>query len=550
MAELGRTVSTADSLKKKISAGKATVKSKYSSCKKAAMRLASSKKHLIEAGAKNEAKRTSSSFARLAVAENRYCSAIKEYKTFLSLYDALVDDVLKLYDELVMIENVKGAKRARVAAEKFDTQQSILKESLFMIVKDIDFGETDKKEKNEEENLIKEMPRSEFAESKEEPVQPKVPHQSRQQPPPPPNYSVYATPPYYLPPDYAYRPYQPQGVNIAPMSIDISPIVENAVSEAMEKFKAALGKRVDDAGDAIPKIQEGAGTVPIISEKVASMEEAVAENEQYILEKLASLTENLKKMSDEMTELGAAYMQLANKQKDAVELQRRINDMQRTLSRELQGVQATQKVINQDQADVSAAQAELTEHQRANVENHKLICESQEGIVELEKTIIDTQSVIEESVRNLLGSQKEIIAAQQAVMNANLKNVDLQRELIEKQSEVTNLQKTVISEYKQVSRAQKNLSSRIKSRKQEEKSDAALTEITETLAAEANAIVAKVDESIDEMKPEADNEQPSAVTEDAVPAESAEEEIEPIETAALPEAVELEELNASDAFKE
>lgn len=484
MAELGKTVSTANSLKKKISAGKATVNSKYASCKRAAKRLASSRNHLIEAEVKKEAKRTSRSFSKLAVAENRYCVALKEYKSYLALYDALVDDVLKLYDELIMVENVKGAKKARLAAEKFDTQQGVLKESLWLIVKDIDIEGSDNTLKPEEEDSVKDMPRLDEIENKEEPMQPKTPPQSGRQnmPPPPPNYAGYNAPPYFIPPEYMYRPYQPQGVNIAPVSIDISPIVENAVNDAIEKFKEALGKRAETLSGEISQNQTA--EVPVISERVVAMEESVAENEQYIIEKLISLTENLAKMSDEMTELGAAYLQLANKQKDAVDLQRRINDMQRALSRELQGVQANQKVINQDQADVSAAQAEVTEHQRANVENQKLIYESQGSISEMQKTVIETQSALEESMREVLSSQKEIIAAQQAVINTNLKNVDLQRELAEKQSEVTSMQKAVVSEYKHVSRAQRNLSYKAMAHKAENKEKAEASPKAETVAQE------------------------------------------------------------------
>ncbi len=570
VAEFGKTVSTADSLKKKIAAGKAIVKSKYSSCKRAAKRLVSSRNYLSESQLKKESKRTSRASARFAVAENRYTAALKSYKSCLSLYDELVDDVLRLYDELVMTENVKGAKKARVAAEKFDTQQSVLKEVLMMIVKDIDFDESNKNENNEDKNSVKEMIQAGETENKEDTAQPKVPPQQRQQTPPPPpknSYANYVTPPYCFPSEYAYRSYQPQGINIAPVSIDISSIVENAVSAAMEKFKAALDKRIDDSnlGEGVSNTQ--VGTVPVISEKVAVMEENVAENEQYIIEKLASLTENLQKMSDEMTELSAAYMQLANKQKDAVELQRRINDMQRALSRELQGVQATQKVINQDQADVSAAQAELTEHQRANAENQKLICESQEGIAELEQSVIEKQSTIEQSMRDVLDSQKEIIAAQQAVMNANLKNVDLQRELAKKQSEVTNLQKTVISEYKQVTRAQKNIASKAKSRKPEEKEIAERQPVmTETLAEEANAIVAEIDASAEDLKSKTNGAASSKATDGEVAFEDTPEneagkkaeyederpkaeQAESNEKSMLHEEGKFEDKNADDAFK-
>ena len=528
MAELGKTVSTPKSLKKKIAAGKSTVDDKYACCKRSAKKLVSSRNALIAAEAKKESKGTSGALANFAVAENRYSAAIKEYKSFLSLYDSLVDDVLKLYDELVMIENAKGAKKARIEAEKFDTHQGVLKENLWQIVKDMDISEPEKPVKDEGKGTVKENFVSENKDL-EDTLKPKATPQMKQQMPPPSRHSNYsAAPSYFVPSEYMYRPYYPQGVNIAPATIDISSIVEDAVASAMEKFKAAFDKRAGAFCKELTVTPPESALV--MSEKVMAMEENVAENEQYIIEKLTGLTENLKNLSDEMTVLGAAYMQLANKQKDAVELQRRINDMQRALSRELQGVQANQKVINQDQAEVSAEQASVMEHQKANVENQKLIADSQDSLADMQKAVIETQTTLEESMRDVLSSQKDIISAQQSIINANAKNVELQRELAQKQSEVTSLQKSVVSEYKQVTRAQRNINLKAYSRKAEKKASDSTP--TETLAEEARVIVEEIDISNSEVENN-----------------TAQENVVINEDSRLPEEVALEELNADDEFK-
>lgn len=558
MADFEKTVSTPKSLKKKIAAGKSTVNKKYANCKRLAKKLVSSRNALIAAEAKKESTRTPRAFANLAVAENRHSAAIKEYKSFLSLYDSLVDDVLKLYDELVMIENAKGAKKARIEAEKYDTHQGVLKEELWQIVKDVDISEPDKAVKEADKAPVKEDFISDKKEQ-EEPLQPKTPPQMKQQVPPPhANYNYSSAPSYFVPPEYMYRPYHPQGVSIAPVSIDISSVVEDAVASAMEKFKIAFDKRAGAFCDRLPVTQTEGGQV--ISEKVMAMEENVAENEQYIIEKLTGLTENLKNLSDEITELGVAYLQLANKQKDAAELQRRINDMQRALSRELQGVQANQKVINQDQADVSAEQASVMEHQKANVENQKLITDSQDSLANMQKAVIETQTALEESMRDVLRSQKDIIAAQQSVINSNTKNIELQRELAEKQSEVTNLQKTVVSEYKQVTRAQRNVNGKAKPRKSEKREN----ESSKTLAEEASTILEQVgnssvtdDISQDNIvsKYSVDREEDRATlaahseAEASVTEEVFEKKPEPSEEAKVAEEISLEELNAEDEFR-
>ena len=461
-----------EAIRGKIEAAKSTAKDKYAVCKVAARRLASAYASLIEAEEIRDIKSGAKSIAKHAKAESVFNVAKKEYISFIRLYDELVEEVLSLYDELISSENAKGAKKARLEAEKFESHESYQRDVLFEIVKDID-GLENSEELPEAKKIFNQEKAKEATPA---PVQ-NINEEHREKPQSEPkNYSPYGMP-HYMPFE-PYRPYAPQGVHIAPASIDISPIVEDAVASAMEKFKQAFGKRAEAFIENMPK-GEAAESVQSseVSGAVLLMEEEVSETEKAVVERLSGVIENLKALSAEMTELGAAYMQLANTQKDAVNAQRKVNDMQRSLSRELQGVQANQKVINQDQADVSAEQAAVIEQQKANAENQKLLEAAQVEITEMQKSLLEAQKALEASVREVIASQKNIISGQQSIISQNFKNVELQRELTERQAEVSTLQKSIVSEHRQLARSvrSKNKTDRPK----------------KALSAEANEIIEK-----------------------------------------------------------
>lgn len=480
-----------EALRKRIEAGKFTAKDKYAVCKVAARRLVSAHTALVEAEESRDIKNNTKSIAKYARAESVFNAAKKEYISFVKLYDSLVEEVLSLYDELIASESAKGAKRARLEAEKFESRESYLRDCLSEIVKEIDGLEA------EEELPVAKKPEPEQKKQRTEPISQQPNEEIHDIHVPPQHHTTYGMP-YYMP-NEMYRPYAPQGVNIAPASIDISAIVEDAVASAMEKFKKAFNKRAEEFIEAQPIGEDvSASAETEVPGAVLLMEEEVAENEKAVVEKLSALIENLKVLSLEMTELGAAYMQLANTQKDAVDAQRKVNDMQRHISRDIQGVQANQKVINQDQAAVSAEQAAVIEQQKANVENQKLLEGAQLEITEMQKSLLEAQKALEESVREVIASQKSIISGQQSVIASNAKNIELQRELTEKQTEVSALQKSAIAEHKQLARS---LRSKNKARNQQNPISTEANKIIEN-ADSADKIPLPEEVELDELKVE------------------------------------------------
>lgn len=462
-------MSQSEEFRRKIDAARATLREKYSTCKTAARRLSVAYSRLVDAEAKLDLKPTARLMSKHAIQETQYNVALKEYFSCAKLYSSLVEEVMALYNEYYLSEDGRTAKKIKAESARFETQQYRLKQKIAEVAKDVSeaIGAFDK---HPEEKNLEEIKREAVQKAEEHaPISPKLNEQQA--------YSYSALGNSYPPhqPTDMYRQYMPHGVNIAPMSIDISDIVEDAVASAMEKFKAAFNKEASSFIDSI-KTEVDAPNGDFDATRVASLAQSVVAEEGALAEKLAALMENLKNLSDEMTSLGAAYMQLANAQRDAAELQRRINDMQRAISREIQGVQANQKVINQDQAAVSAEQAVVMEEQKANLEGQKLLVESSVSVSDMQKTVTETQSAIEESMREVLGLHKNIITSQQSAMNTSLKNIEIQRELGERQAELLEMQKSVMSSHKQLFRAQrsfnvKNSIPEKREKKTEEKSE-------------------------------------------------------------------------------
>ena len=444
-------VSMDETVRGRIEAAKNNVRDKYAVSKVAARRVAQAHAALIEAEEAKELKNNQKSITRCAVAENNLASAKKEFVSFVSLYTSLVSDVISLYEELAITESPKVARKVRAEAEKFEARENSLKDALYDIVRDVEgifemaferkrnFEYEEDTQPEREERYMREEERYMRDEERREPQYQR------------PSYREYPPFDYYQPHYEPYRPYPHQPVNIAPTTIDISHIVEEAVASAMEKFKAVFSKRADEFAkeNGWAEVSQSA---PRASRAIVEMENEIAENEAEIAEKLKSIVENLKTVSQSMTELGVSYMALANAEGDAVEAQRKINDMQRALTREIQGVQANQKVIMGEQRAVAEEQAALIAEEKANVENQKLVCQEQSEAVEMQKALIAAQNALDASIKEIIASQKSIISNQQSIMTANAKNMELQRELSERQAELHMVQKSIMSEHKQLAR--------------------------------------------------------------------------------------------------
>lgn len=485
---------TLENIKSKISETKGATRDKYAVCRVGATKLLDAYKSLADAQANATFRRTAKTLSALSSAQREYDITKREYFSLYLLYTDLTDAVSALYDEALSMADDRQNRRLIAEEAKFEDQINRDKDNLTAYLAEVRGLDTDLAEflkRNsfeyttpdripQDEQLKEDIPVADSKttaeriaassaptpEYREEKKRPSATYYKEvRERPAADGYYRQGAPMYY--PPYYYDPYRPipperaPEFEIAPVSIDISEIVEDAVNTAMEKFKEALAASISDVSVAAPTSAASSDTV--------MLEEKIVEEALSVTDKLIAITEKLRTLSESMTELGVSYMNIANRQKDALELEEKINEMQKTLSKEIKGVQVHQKVLMQDQGAINEQQAVLAEHQKSAVETQKLIFESQSGMADMQKAVIDTQNALEESMREVVRTQKEIIGAQQALINSGAKAIEAQRELTAKQSEMSAMQKEAMSKQKQLMRMQRSAFAKDKAK--EEKKD-------------------------------------------------------------------------------
>ena len=457
-----------ENIRQRIEDSKIITESKLAISKVAARKLILANEELIEAEEYRDSKGNSKSAAKQAVAESAYSECLKDFISFFMVYESRVDRTLSLYDELIATEKPKEAKKMRIEAERFEANQSCSKDAIWEIVgtisgvaeaydaavkartqKDAEEKEPEYNERlsdNEKELISEEEPTPAHV-PEAEPHQNTAPKREEANHNHPPHQNInaqYGASGYM--PYGVYNPYYPpQNVSIAPASVDISPIIEDAVNTAMKKFKILFDRHADE-------LSAAEASAIVTTDKIVKSESEIAEAEGAIASKLAEITVGLKKLADDLAVVADSCEKLIETEKDVAERQRRVNDMQRTLVREMQGVQANQKVILGEQSALIEAQTALAELQSANAENHKLILSAENEVMDMQKSLLEAQTAIGESVREVVNSHKSIVAAEQAIITANSKNIEHQQELSKRQSELSTLQKSIMSEHKALAR--------------------------------------------------------------------------------------------------
>lgn len=428
-----------EDLKRRIETAKLSVTDKYAICRVAAKRLREAHSEMRGADEKLGGRLGARAKNVYAAAEAEYRSAVKEFSSFVARYDALVDEVMALYDELAA-EDARGAHKIYAEAEKFEDQQSFQRERLFESLSGIEGISRDKNEAKDTTPCQKNESNCE-----ESPIDEHREHYVNRAP------HAYAhphgEPHYYRAPEPPYYPMHPQ-VSVAPMSIDISEIVQDAVAAAMEKFKRAFEKRAD-------------GFIESIEPTPCKEKQEIAENAESLqntgaaTEELSNIVSRVRDISSDMASLSSQYEALASSKEEAFAAMQKVNDIQRTTARELQGALAKQKVMSQDQAALSTEQAALAEQLKANLENHKLLLDVAAEISDMQKTISEAQEALKISMQELLASQKALISGHQAIIAANQKAAQASADITEKQAELNQLQRKVISEHKHLAKKYK-----------------------------------------------------------------------------------------------
>ena len=251
---------------------------------------------------------------------------------------------------------------------------------------------------------------------------------------------------------------------IAPVSIDVSPMLEKALEATMQKFTAAFDKKIEQfLADHPVNIPVGtapaapAGELSYGVKEIAALEGLILDDEQALIDKLTAMIETLKTLASGMAQLSALCAEISEKQGAANDMQKQTNDMQRQTMRDQKGIQVSQRVIGQDQAAIAHDQTLLQEQQKTLAENQQALVEAQQAMEETQRLVAENQATLEEAMKDAMQVQKDMIGAQQAIIAGNAKNIEAQGDLVEKQNATLALQKEALVAQKATFREQKAL---------------------------------------------------------------------------------------------
>ncbi len=399
-----------------------------------------------------------------------YVAAYKRCASALSVINAEIEKAnvlfVKLSDYYASVGNRKAAKRVRSSLDRFEKDNSkrldAAVEAMNSIsgieyIKAMD-KESPKMEKTvkEETKAYREEPIAERrtaadAEAVHEPS-PRRREEAAKMPPPPPRYQN----PYYDPyrmPQYSYQP--APSFNIAPISIDVNRAVESAVDSFVSLFEERVGKYLSDK-----IINEEKATPAPDPNEVAAIEK-IAEDESFALDKLVSILEGMKKLMTGIGELNEAYLVLEEKQKAALESAKTLSDMQRNLARELQGIQATQKVISVDQMATGEEQAVIFEQQKTTLAAQTELSERQTKLTGDQLEIVKTHQSLDGEIAAINELLSDISQKEEEMLRSGTKTLELQKTLSEKQTDLTELQREALLAQKKLARSQRALNEKL-----------------------------------------------------------------------------------------
>ena len=447
---MGEKKANLEALREALNEDKKSVADELEYYKSVAKDIKKAKKKVEAAERAYEKKSSGKNANKLEDAKEELSAAISVFKESEAQIKTLIDAVQGDYAEIADLYNGKKADKVMDGFEKYSGQVSA------RMIEIQSFAESDEYLETNVED-IEPMPVPEIPVSAPAAAPTTAPEQPAAQPAAP----AYGAPGYQYPPYIpvmpmpGYYPQQNAEPNIAPVSIDVSPIIEKALEATMDKFVAALDKKIDERLDGRQiNLPAGSGAT-YGSGEIASLEGLILNDEQAIIDKLTDMIENLKTLSAAMNELGTLCADIAVKQSTANEMQKQTNDMQRQTLREQKGIQVGQRVVGQDQAAITVEQASLQEQQKATLETQKTLVDGQKALEETARLVAENQAAIDAAMKSAVAAQKEIITAQQAINAGNAKTLDVQSDVAEKQNATLVLQKEALAAQRQLLRDQK-----------------------------------------------------------------------------------------------
>ena len=382
-----------------------------------------------DAGLQNEKKPSVKNEKKLARAYESYTYAQDTYKQASEKLGTTQNLIEREYAKLIELSRMQGNFKAadRAGAEYEEYRESYARqlakndksEGLYEIVKT--------QEAAEAEEPIDVAPTAELPAPTAEPLMPK---------------SVTPT---------------MTSVNVAPVTIDVTPIVEKAISSAIDKLSEGLNRKLDAyinnlsiPAVQIPTVAVAAANDNAKSELAAGVLENVIAEECGVVEKMKSLCESISALIVELGALSAECKTIADKQKELGELQKQINDIQRHNVREQQGVQVNQRLVSEEQIELIAAQTLIAESQKELAERQNSVAEAQKAAQAAEGQITDAIAAVTDTNAKILEKHQQLAASAEK-QNAVLGELsERSRELLAEQRTVLSASKKLIKEQQQL----------------------------------------------------------------------------------------------------
>ncbi len=250
-------------------------------------------------------------------------------------------------------------------------------------------------------------------------------------------------------------------VTVAPVTIDVTPIVERAIDSFIERLSAGLTRRIDEYTRdlTLPTVGASAAAVPAQHPsapdgEVIELSSELLSEEEHIVEKLRGMCVSISALLEELTALSSSYHDASVKCRELAELQRTVNDMQRHTAREQKGVQVNQKLVADEQAEIIAAETLVLESQRELAERQSAVAARQSEV-----TALGAENA--EAAENNLARERELSERQAELAALGRKLADATEQANLRQNELYLEQKEAISRTKKLIREQRQLAEKV-----------------------------------------------------------------------------------------
>ena len=270
-------------------------------------------------------------------------------------------------------------------------------------------------------------------------------------------------------------------INIAPIDLDVSEIVAEAVDATMKSFSKIMEQRIGEFAATVPVAQAPAAPAAV-SEASGDALVAIANEQAFVVNKLSELIDGMKEIMEAINALSAKSAELLEKQKAAGEVQNELTKTQRTTMREIQGIQVRQKLVITEQEALVAEQTTAFEH-------HKLVAEAQQALAEQQQISVEEINALVDNQKALNSTVKEAVDSNKALVVAAEKTAEAQKNLAEKQQDLVLLQKEIMAAHRQVARGQRSAESKRRTAPAKEAEVKAEEPVAEAAVEEAPATV-------------------------------------------------------------